>query len=440
MELILGKGLLMLYGYLTSRDETMAKITLGEHQTEAIKKMHNGCILCGGVGTGKSRTALGYFYFVECDGRKKVNGIGTERPMKNPRDLYIITTARKRDLCEWLDETIMYDICTDSSLNECGIKLTIDSWNNIKKYKDVRDAFFIFDEQRVIGYGSWVKTFLTIVKNNHWILLSATPGDCWSDYIPVFIANGFYKNKTDFVRQHVIYNYRCKFPKVDRYVNQGKLLKHKEDILIPMKYEKQTIQHHLDTFTSYDKEQYKMVAVKRWDIFENKPIDNPSKLCYLLRRVVNSDKTRIEAVKDIYEEYGKAIVFYNFTYELKALQELCQNEGIRYSEWNGVKHEEIPSDDKWLYLVQYTAGCEGWNCTTCNCMIFFSQNYSYRVMEQASGRIDRLNTEYVDLFYYHLRSHSVIDSAIYSSLKKKRKFNEAKFTEKIFGSTAVARA
>jgi hypothetical protein len=418
----------------------MSKIILGEHQTEAIKKMHNGCILCGGVGTGKSRTAIGYFYFIECDGRKKVNGIGTERPMKNPRDLYIITTARKRDLCEWLDETILYDICTDASLNECGIKLTIDSWNNIKKYKDVKNSFFIFDEQRVIGYGTWVKTFLTITKSNHWILLSATPGDCWSDYIPVFIANGFYKNKTDFVRQHVIYNYRCKFPKVDRYVNQGKLLKHKEDILIPMKYEKQTIQHHLDTFTNYDKEQYKMISIKRWDIFENKPIDNPSKLCYLLRRVVNSDKTRLEAVKDIYEEYGKAIIFYNFNYELKDLEELCQNEGIIFSEWNGIKHEEIPNNDKWLYLVQYTAGCEGWNCTTCNCMIFFSQNYSYRVMEQASGRIDRLNTPYTDLFYYHLRSRSAIDNAIYSSLKKKRKFNEAKFTEKIFGPTIVATA
>lgn len=409
----------------------MSRIILGEHQTEAIKKMKNGCILCGGVGTGKSRTALGYYYFIECQGRKPVNDIGIDSSMKTPKNLYIITTAKKRDTMDWFDESIMYDITSDPKLNECGISMIVDSWNNIKKYETIKDAFFIFDEQRLVGYGAWVKAFLKIAKNNHWVLLTATPGDTWSDYIPVFIANGFYKNKTDFVTQHVVYSMFSKYPKIEKYVNTRKLINEKEDILIPMHYEKQTIQHHLDVYTSYDKNLWKEVYVNRWNPYDNEPINESGKLCYLLRRVVNDDKSRIEAVDDILKDYKKAIIFYNYTYELEALRKYCNEKGLVYMEWNGERHQDIPDGNDWVYLVQYTAGCEGWNCITCNCIIFYSQNYSYRVMEQAIGRIDRLNTPYTDLFYYHLRSMSPIDRAIFMSLKKKKKFNELTFVKKI---------
>jgi hypothetical protein len=307
--------------------------------------------------------------------------------------------------------------------------VVVDSWNNIKKYKDVEGAFFIFDEQRVVGSGAWVKSFLQIAKNNNWILLSATPGDTWQDYIPVFIANGFYKNRTEFTREHIIYSRFTKFPKIDRYLNTGRLIRLRNRILVNMDFRRETISHHEDVYVKYSIEKYKDVTRKRWNPWTNKPIVNASELCYSLRKVVNTDESRQLALLEIIEKHSRAIIFYNFDYELELLRNLYYGENVEVSEWNGHKHQPIPDGDKWIYLVQYNAGAEGWNCIKTDTIIFYSQNYSYKVMVQSSGRIDRLNTPYTDLYYYHLKSRSGIDLAISKALKNKKQFNEMRFVK-----------
>ena len=404
-------------------------IELRPYQLEAVKRMRNGCILCGGVGSGKSRTALAY-YFIENGG-----SINPEKyiPMKNPKDLYIITTARKRDTLEWEGEFGPFLISTNKDVNYYDNKVVIDSWNNIKKYVDVTDAFFIFDEQRVVGSGAWVKSFLKITKHNNWILLSATPGDSWQDYIPVFVANGFYKNRTEFIREHVVYSRFTKYPKIDRYLNTGRLIRLRNRILVDMDFKRQTIPHHEDVYCSYDILTYKSIGKDRWNPYKNEPIVNASELCYTWRKLVNSDESRQTALLDICADHPRVIVFYNFDYELDILKSLVYiNDGdaMDIAEWNGHKHQEIPKTDKWLYLVQYTAGCEGWNCIRTDTIVFYSQNYSYKVLEQARGRIDRMNTPYINLYYYHLKSRSSIDLAISRALKNKKNFNEMRFVGK----------
>lgn len=403
-------------------------IELRDYQEKAIDEMHNGCILCGGVGSGKSRTSLAY-YFRQCGG-----GWGEKKyiPMKNPKDLYIITTARKRDTKEWEGELVPFLISTDPSISYYNnrIKVVIDSWNNIGKYTDVTDAFFIFDEQRVVGSGAWSKAFLKISKLNEWILLSATPGDTWMDYIPVFLANGFYKNKTEFIREHVVYAYGYnKYPKVDRYVNTGKLLRLRNELLIDMDFRRKTVPHHEDVFVGFDVEKYKSVMKTRWDPYKDEPIINAAGLCYILRRLVNSDESRVAALLEILEDHPKAIIFYNFDYELDILKQARYAEGTVVAEWNGHKHEPIPDGRRWVYFVQYTAGAEGWNCITTDTVIFFSQNYSYKIMQQSAGRTDRLNTPYTDLYYYHLKSRAGIDLAIGKALREKKKFNESRWVK-----------
>ena len=385
--------------------------------------MKNGCILCGGVGSGKSRTALAYYY--EQQGGK----VGSDDyiPMTEPKDLYIITTARKRDTCEWQGELAPFLLSTHPESNYYKNKVVVDSWNNIGKYKDVTDAFFIFDEQRVVGYGAWTKAFLKIAKANPWILLSATPGDTWQDYIPVFIANGFYRNKTDFIDQHVVYDWRAKYPKIDRYLNTGRLIRLRDRILVTMDFERQTVSHHEDIAVPYNISAYKALMRSRWNPWEERPIETAGELCYSLRRIVNSDDARSVALLELVEDHTKVIVFYNFDYELDILKYLYYGEWFEIAEWNGHKHQPIPDGDKWIYLVQYTAGCEGWNCITTDTIVFYSQNYSYKVMVQAGGRIDRLTTPYTDLYYYHLKSFSGIDLAISKALKEKKNFNEGKF-------------
>lgn len=394
-----------------------------DHQLKALDRIRNGCILDGTVGSGKSITALAYYY-TSYGGR--VN-IGTYIQMFNPPDLYIITTARKRDTKEWEKELSRFYMSTDSKVNLYKNKVVVDSWNNIAKYKSVSNAFFIFDEQRVVGYGTWVKSFLQITKTNKWILLSATPGDTWSDYMPVFIANGFYRNKSDFIHNHVVYSpFITKFPKIDRYVNEARLIKYRNQILVHMDFERKTVPHHEIVICEYDRYNYDYIVKNRWNIYQMKPIENANEYCLCLRRLVNSDISRQEAILDIIKKHPKTIIFYSYDYELEILRKLFKGVYL-CSEWNGHLHEKIMSGDKWVYLVQYTAGNEGWNCITCDTMIFYSQSYSYKVMKQACGRIDRLNTPYTDLYYYHLKSVSKIDKAINQALNKKKKFNERGF-------------
>lgn len=397
---------------------------IDDYQLDAVKRMHTGCILCGGVGSGKSRTALTYFY--------SVNGGNLEKslvfPMHDPKDLYIITTARKRDTHEWEGELCPFLLSPKPDDNHYQNRVVIDSWNNITKYTDVEDAFFIFDEQRVVGYGTWVKSFLKIAKKNEWILLSATPGDTWSDYIPVFIANGYYRNKTDFTRQHVVWARGVKYPKIDRYMDVQRLSRLRRRILVDMDYHRPTIRHHERVLVEHDPVVYKTLMKTRFNPETEEPFISAAELCYALRKVVNTDDSRIDAVVDLFEKScGRVIIFYNFDYELEILRSCKYGPGVKVAEWNGHKHQPIPESKKWVFLVQYTAGSEGWNCTFTDTIIFYSASYSYKTMEQAAGRIDRRNTPYRDLYFYHLQSHAPIDLAINRALKRKKKFNESSF-------------
>ena len=402
-------------------------IGLYDYQIDAVKRMKNGCILNGGVGSGKSRTALAYYYLRNGGDPASLCG-DNYIPMDDPpKDLYIITTARKRDTLEWDGDMAPFLLSTHTDVNLYCNKVVVDSWNNITKYKEVTGAFFVFDEDRVTGSGVWVKSFLKIAKSNEWIILSATPGDTWQDYIPVFLANGFYKNKSEFIREHIVYSRFSKFPKVDRYLNTGRLIRLRNNILIDMDFHRDTIPHHEDVYVSYDISAYKDICRNRWNPWEDRPIENAAEFCYSLRKLVNTDEARQVALLQIIEEHPKAIIFYNFDYELDILKKLYYGEDFEIAEWNGHKHQEVPKGEKWVYLVQYTAGNEGWNCVRTDTIIFYSQNYSYKVMTQAAGRIDRLNTPYKDLYYYHIKSRSGIDLAINKALKNKKKFNERKF-------------
>ena len=395
-------------------------IKLRDYQLDAIHNLKTGCILNGGVGSGKSLTSLSYYYLQNGGDECFLKG-GEYVWMKDPKDLYIITTARKRDTLEWEGE--MGHFVMDAYFH----KVVVDSWNNIGKYKDVTNAFFIFDEQRVVGSGAWVKAFLKITKVNEWILLSATPGDTWTDYIPVFIANGFYKNKTEFMREHAVFARFSKFPKIEKFINTGRLLRQRRMILIDMDFKRETVQHHEDIYVQYDLPTYKDVMKRRWDIWKDEPIINASGLCYALRKIVNTDESRSVKLLEIFESHPKMIVFYNFDYELEILRHLYYGEDVVVAEWNGHKHEPVPTACRWVYLVQYTAGAEGWNCISTDTIVFFSQNYSYKIMHQSAGRIDRLNTPFTDLYYYHLKSRSGIDLAIAKALNSKKKFNESSF-------------
>lgn len=411
-------------------------IKLMPHQQQAVLEMHNGSVLKGEVGSGKSLTAIAYYYMKECRGLPKMPGIDY-KPMENPMDLYIITTAKKRDKFEWEMEGGHFGLFRESDLN--GVQMHVDSWNNIDRYEDVTDAFFIFDEQRLVGSGAWVKAFLKIAQKNKWIVLSATPGDTWMDYIPIFIANGYYKNRTEFIRRHVVFSRFSKFPKVERFVEVGHLERLRDSILVDMPYERHTKRHEKLVVVEYDADLYKQLVDTRFNPETEEPFRDVAEFFAYCRKVTNSDVSRLGEILRILEKHPRLIVFYNFNYELDILRTISNILNYPVGEWNGHKHEEIPEGDKWLYLVQYTAGAEGWNCITTDAMAFYSLPYSWKIFHQSKGRIDRLNTKYVDLFYYILRSGSPIDRAIWKTLMTKKTFNEKRYEKELWGNKSPFR-
>ena len=394
----------------------MRKLFLDKPQLDTIDKLDNGSILCGGVGSGKSLTILGYWFKHILGGTIRADGSIVYKPPKKMSKLIIITTAMKRESLEWIEELLSFPIDVEEWV-------TVDSWNNIKKYQNESDAFFILDEQRLVGYGAWTIAFLKIAKNNKWVLLSATPGDVWIDYMPVFIANGFYRNKTDFTQNHVMYSRFAKFPVIQKYVNTRQLELYRDKIVVYMHVDRHTTRNYVIVKPDYDTERYHYVDKNKWNIFKEEPCNGQSDVLLTLRRIVNSDVSRIQELKKILDKTPKAILFYNFNYELDILKEFLESENITYAERNGKKHEEVPTTKQWVYLVQYMSGAEGWNCTVTDTIIFYSLNYSYRLFEQASGRIDRRNTPFTELYYYVMRSNSMIDRKIHKAIENKKDFN-----------------
>lgn len=431
----------------------MPNVQLMPHQQTAVDKLHNGSVLVGGVGTGKTITSLAYFYNKVCKGV-----IGDYASMRTPKDIYVITTARKRDDLDWESEALLFGIGKhDQDMNPGAVKFSVDSWNNIGKYTDVKDAFFIFDEQRVVGAGVWSKAFVHIAKQNEWVVLSATPGDTWMDYVPIFIANGFVKNRTEFKREFVVYNTYSKYPKIERYERPWVLKKWRDSILVEMPYKRHTKRHPIDVEVDYDEALMRRVMIDRFHVYENRPLQNVSELFSVMRKIVNSDVSRLVKLQELMKKHNRLIVFYNFDYELEALRGLAydcidpnsvgcaghwsEDEGngeqlvmcpmrtdVTFAEWNGHRHQSIPDTRNWVYLVQYVAGAEGWNCTSTDAEVLYSQTYSYKTHEQVQGRIDRLNTPFTNLYYYMFRSKAPIDVAIKKSLDSKQNFNESRFS------------
>jgi hypothetical protein len=379
-------------------------VELMDHQKEAVELLDNGKILYGGVGAGKSITALAYYMKAEI-----------------PRDIYIITTAKKRDGLEWVGECAKFGLGLTPETSVAGV-VTVDSWNNIGKYTDVSGAFFIFDEQRLVGTGAWVKSFQKIVKRNNWILLTATPGDVWLDYAPVFIANGWYGNMSEFKRQHVLYAPFVKFPIVQGYIGEQKLERLRNDILVEMPYVRHTTRNINFLSVGYDKELVKACVKNRWNIFEDRPMKDAAELFRVMRKIVYSDPSRLETIEFLTKIHDRIIVFYNFDYELEILRGLGVDRVV--AEWNGHKKQPVPDTDRWIYLVQYMAGSEAWNCTTTDAMVLYSLTYSYKNYVQSKGRIDRMDTPYEILYYYVLVSEADIDKKVKRSLDNKKSFNE----------------
>jgi hypothetical protein len=374
------------------------------HQSEAIAKLSNGKVLVGGVGSGKSITALAYYKALD--------------PL---RPIYVLTTAKKRDSGDWFADAMKLSLTNE---------LIVDSWNNIKKYTDIHDAFFILDEQRIVGSGTWVDAFYKVARQNQWILLSATPADTWVDLVPIFVANGFFRNKTQFNNEHVRFSRFVKYPKIDGYYDTWLLEKYRDRLYVEMDYlpPAKRVEHLIEV--DFDIHEQKLLYGARWNFHENVPLKDAGEMMRYLRQSANLHDSRYDKIVELAADHPRLIIFYNFDYELEKLRLLHTELDVAVAEWNGHNHQDPPDTERWIYLVQYQAGAEAWNCTTTDTIVFYSLPYSYRQFEQAKGRIDRQNTPFEELHYYIFKSRAIIDQAIWKALRRKKNFQASRFAKK----------
>jgi hypothetical protein len=391
------------------------------HQRVAVDKMHDGCVLAGNVGSGKSLAALAYYVEKVCGG-----SLDRSMPMLTPTDLLIITTAKKRDSLDWFDEALHFGLFQEPELSYGNVNIIVDSWQNIQKYKDIKDHFIILDEQKLVGTGVWVKAFLRMAKYNSWIMLSATPADTWMDYVPLLIAKGYYRNRTDFIEQHVIWSFNGRYRKIRGFFGVRHLERLRSEILVEMPHERHTVRHLVTRSVLFDSPTFDMVWKRRWNVYDGVPLIDVAEMHRVGRKVVNSDPSRLDAIVELGRKHPRMIIFYNFDYELELLRTLMTKMDICVAEWNGHRHEEIPETERWLYLVQYQAGAEAWNCTATDTVVYYSLTYSHKLFEQSQGRIDRLDTPFDDLYYYILMSDSRIDKLIWKALVAKKSFHEGR--------------
>jgi len=394
---------------------------LRPHQEIALQELRNGSVLAGGVGVGKTYTALAYYVQMVCGG-----ALDRSHSMMHSKDLIIITTAKKRDSLDWEKEAIPLGLFVDPELSYGHREFIVDSWNNLKNYVDREDCFFIFDEQRLVGTGTWVKSFLKIAKKNQWILLSATPADTWMDYVPLFIAHGFYRNRTDFVEKHVVWSFNGRYRKIRGFFGVRHLERQRDSIIVEMPYERHTTRHLVARPVAFDSDAFNLVWKRRWNIYEGQPLIDVAEMHRVARKLVNSDPSRLDEIVELGLKHPRMINYYTFDYELDLLRTLMPKMDIPVAEWNGHRHEEVPETERWLYLVQYQAGAEAWNCISTDTILYYSLTYSHKLFEQSQGRIDRLDTPYDDLYYYILISDSQIDRLIWKALVAKKNFHEGR--------------
>lgn len=312
-----------------------------------------------------------------------------------------------------------------------------------KRWKEYKDWFLVMDECHYVKNPTSQrgKAAINLTKQStNFLLLSATPSsNGWGDTIAYMIMFGYYKNKTQFLKEHAVYN-RIDYGNgpvnvVSDYRDQEKLQKlyqsfsiklAKEDCLDlpPLVFEKV----HFKPSKEYN-------IIKKDRVLGEELFDNISKLQHGLRFYANqADKLKYtEMLLEGTEE--NVIIFYNYKQENEELKKIAKKLKKKVFEVSGSK-TNLPDKEKWTSLknsvtiVQYQAGAAGIELQYANIVIFHTPTYSYQDYEQALGRAYR-NGQTKKVTVYQYITKNTIETSIYQALAAKKDFTEELFRKEI---------
>jgi len=161
-----------------------------------------------------------------------------------------------------------------------------------------------------------------------------------------------------------------------------------------------------------------------------------TKLLYERQLCGQYNQDKLKAFQDLVESTSdRLIVFYNFTAELEAMQDILLDEDFedyskRFSVVNGklkaLKNYENKNNS--ITFIQYQAGAMGLNLQKANRIIYFTPPLSSELFEQSKKRIHRIN-QTKTCFYYYLTCKGSVEEKIYKTLAMRRDFTEALFEE-----------
>lgn len=400
---------------------------LYEYQKKVIDKADSSWLFALGTGTGKTILSIHHYL-------KHYNG----------ESLLIIAPAQKvleggwdrevQRVANFYNIQIQYDVMSYGVLAK--------KWNLYKGW------FVIFDECHYVKNPTSQrgKAALNLTRiSTNFSLLSATPSsNGWADTINYMLMFNFYRNKTQFIKEHAIHETKFFGQKQIKVIadwkDQDKLKMLYQSIstklskddcldLPPLIFE--------DVYFKVSKE-YEIIRKKRVLETENGPIayDTVMKLQHGLRFYANQ-KDKLSYTEMLAESTNENIViFYYYQQEKDDLVKVLAKNKKIYEVSGKVNH--LPSRDQWdelkntVTLVQYQAGAAGIELQYCNLVIFYTPTFSFQDYDQALGRAYR-NGQTKKVTVYRYITKKSVEEHVYRSLAEKKDFTESLFKEYVGG-------
>lgn len=381
-------------------------------------------------GTGKTAVVIKTLGLLQAHNQRKlkfviaaptnvVDGLGWHRTIKSWNDDHPDNQ---------LDPILITSI--DKFANICQ---NIKSFTKLLKETDLMGAYFVGDEYH--KYKNPVsKRSKQLQKLEHFnkIGLSATPltNDIIMDGMSYLIHAGYYKNKTDFMRKSGLENHKGRFGEITVYNQDGSvntemwpyyntMKQQLSEIMYRPKiniadYDMPGVEKHINQL-DYNEKLYEdmrsLAYANRQRMFAS-PID------YAMEAIdrIHRDPQRLEELMKIIKDKDvkQPLIFYhNVCVKDAIVEELEKNNITNYqiiSGENNFRDVDIERDAP--MLVQYQSGSEGIEMKFSNTSIFYQNQRSYAILEQARGRNVRRGMTH-DINHYYLIADNEVDQEVY---------------------------
>lgn len=323
-----------------------------------------------------------------------------------------------------------------------------------KKEMEEKPTIIIADEVQLMKNptAKTSKALMELMKNNITIGLSATPmpNGMLDDGVAYLVYNNYYKNQSDFRKQHIPPRMYDRYYKPDVYtidyeIDPNRFFEldlFKERIkattFVPDAEVDFEMPHQRLHTLAYDLSQKTINDI--YDMsnsYKERRYDSYRQYLSDIKRAISQDSNHVERMKLIVKENKdkQPLIFYETNAQLEVIEKGLNELNMPYKCINGQgnsdKLDDIDTTDtEQAIVIQYKSGGNSIEFTNSFVSIFYGLIYSWGDIAQAMGRNIRRGMpqdSYVNQ-YFLLATHPH-DSHVYDVIERKEEFSEDLLTE-----------